>query len=313
MDSGRPPPLKDLVTVVIPTLNEEEAIGKVLDELFSEGFSRVVVVDGGSTDRTREIAASKGARVVMQEGRGKTLAIKTSLKYVDTPFTLIMDGDWTYPARHIRELLREALEKGYDEVIGARVYGRENIPLVNRFGNWIITKAFNVLFGVSLSDVCSGMYLVRTEVLREVDFVTRSFSIEVEIAALVASTSRRIGEIAISYRERIGRAKLGKRHGLLILVDAVRLAWRYNPAFFIFMASSALMVPALIILAWVAYELLFRGVKHFVWAILGMGALGAGILSLLLAIMALYLKRMEYRILDKIGRCAKAYSNTRLK
>ena len=71
---------KDLVTVVVPTINEEQAIGLVLDELFEVGCKNVLVVDGYSVDATVKMAESRGVRVVQQNGRGKTGAIKTALE-----------------------------------------------------------------------------------------------------------------------------------------------------------------------------------------------------------------------------------------
>ena len=288
------------MTVVIPTLNEEQAIGKVIEELKACGWSDILVVDGGSSDRTREIAESMGARVVLQEGKGKADAIRTAVKHVKTPYIVVMDGDYTYPARHINELVREMEEKGLDEVIGARLRGRENIPLVNRFGNWVITTAFNLLFATHLTDVCSGMYLVKTEVAREVGFEAKGFSVEVEIAAHVASTSRRIGEVPIEYRPRIGEPKLGKRHGIRIMLDALRLALRYNPVFLLFASASLVLVPSIALAAWVAYRWLLLGVKHYVWGIIAVVGLGVGVISFLLAVTSLYLKRLELRILDRI-------------
>ncbi|MEM0459749.1 MAG: glycosyltransferase family 2 protein [Thermofilaceae archaeon] len=295
----------ELVTIVIPTLNEEEAIGPVIDELKGFGWNNILVVDGNSDDATRTIAASKGAKVVVQEGRGKADAIKTAVKHVATPYVVIMDGDYTYPAKHIAELLEKAVGEGLDEVIGARRRGREHIPLVNRFGNWVITKAFNLLFATHLSDVCSGMYLVRTDVLREVRFEAKGFSVEVEIAAHVASTTRRIDEIPIEYRRRIGRPKLGKRHGFTIMLDALKLALRYNPVFLFFSASSLILVPSLTLAAWVGYRWLLLGVKHYVWGIIAIVGVGVGFISLLLAIMALYLKRLELRILERLQRAGR--------
>lgn len=295
----------ELVTIVIPTLNEEEAIGPVIDELKGFGWNNILVVDGNSDDATRTIAASKGAKVVVQEGRGKADAIKTAVKHVATPYVVVMDGDYTYPAKHIAELLEKAVGEGLDEVIGARRRGREHIPLVNRFGNWVITKAFNLLFATHLSDVCSGMYLVRTDVLREVRFEAKGFSVEVEIAAHVASTTRRIDEIPIEYRRRIGRPKLGKRHGFTIMLDALKLALRYNPVFLLFSASSLILVPSLTLAAWVGYRWLLQGVKHYVWGIIAIVGVGVGFISLLLAIMALYLKRLELRILERLQRAGR--------
>jgi dolichol-phosphate mannosyltransferase len=293
-------PVTGAVTVVIPTLNEEQAIGKVIEELKACGWSDILVVDGGSTDRTREVAESMGARVILQEGKGKADAVRTALKHVSTPYLVVMDGDYTYPGYRVAELLREAEEKGLDEVIGARARGRENIPLVNRFGNWVITKAFNLLFATHLTDVCSGMYLVRTEVAREVGFEAKGFSVEVEIAAHVASTTRRIGEIPIEYRPRIGKPKLGKRHGFRIMLDAVRLALRYNPVFLLFAAASLVLLPSAALAAWVGYRWLALGIKHYVWGIIAVVGLGVGFISLLLAVMSLYLKRLELRILERI-------------
>lgn len=288
------------LTIVIPTLNEEEAIGAVLDELLELGFDarQILVVDGHSTDRTVEIARGRGVRVVYQEGRGKSDALRTALDYVDTEYILVMDGDYTYDPRDILKMLRHI--DGNDYVIGCRSDGRENIPLLNRFGNWAITKAFNLLFGSGLRDVCSGMYLIRADIAREIKYESGGFSLEVEIASHVASMGGRMREVDINYRRRIGRPKLGKRHGFKIMLDAVMLAWKYNPAFFIFGVGSLLLAPAIAILGWVGYEYLFLGVKRYVWAMVGLSLLSIGVVASLLAIMSIFLKRLERRIMEKL-------------
>mgnify|MGYP001772706528 CR=1 FL=1 len=293
------------LTIVIPTLDEEAAIGLVIEELKSLGWTNILVVDGNSRDCTREIAESMGARVVLQKGKGKADAVRTAVKHVETPYILVMDGDYTYPAKHIAQLLEKMEKEDLDEVIGVRKKGRENIPLLNRFGNWIITKTFNLLFGTRLSDVCSGMYLVRTDLLREVEFEMKGFSIEVEIAAQIASTARRIGEVPIEYRRRVGKPKLGKRHGFTIMFDSIRLALRYNPVFLIFAPASLILVPSLVLAAWVFYSWLFQGIKHHIWGIIAVVGVGVGTIALFLAMMALYLKRLEYRIMGRLQKAIK--------
>ena len=295
-------PDKEL-TVVIPTLNEADAIGKVIDELRGYGYNNILVVDGHSDDGTAEIAREKGAYVILQEGRGKADAIRTAIKHVKTPYVVVMDGDYTYDPAYIKVMLE--VIKDADGVIGARIYGRENIPLLNRFGNWIITKAFNLLFGTKLRDVCSGMWMTRTEVLREMLPETRGFSIEVEVAANIASSAGLIKEVPIRYRRRIGKPKLKRVHGFGILKDVIKLSWAYSPVFFIFAIGSLILLPSLCVLAWVAFELFLFGVKHHVWAIIGIVGAGIGIVSLLLSIMALYFKRLEYRIMSKLKKLAK--------
>ncbi len=209
------------LTVVIPTLNEAEAIGRVLDEVVEAGVpkDRILVVDGGSSDGTAEIARGRGVRVILQEEKAD--AIRTALKVIDTEYVLVMDGDWTYPARFIPSLYRKIKSEGLDMVIGVRKWGEGSQGLVFRFGNWALTKLFNILFGTRIRDVLSGMYVIRTRALRDALFESRGFGIESEIAAHIASTSRRIGEVVIEYRRRLGRKKLGVLHGFQIAWDDV--------------------------------------------------------------------------------------------
>ena len=288
------------VTVVIPTLNEEEAIGLVIDELVEYGFPKenILVVDGYSTDNTLEIARSRGVRCILQHGEGKADAILSAARYVETPYMLVMDGDYTYDPKGIDEMLRRL--PGHSEVIGYRLYGRENISRLHRFGNWILTKVFNLIFGTSLNDVCSGMYVVRTDVVKGLIGKSKGFSIEVEIAA-AASHEGDIIEIPINYRERIGDNKLRTfKDGPSILWNIIRISWWYNPIFLIFAMGSLLLIPSLIVMGYVAYEYLFLGVKHFVWAILSVAGATAGVISLMLCLVSLYIKRMERRIIVQL-------------
>ena len=294
--------LNRLVTVVIPTLNEAEAIGPVLDELLEAGIrgENILVVDGGSTDGTVEIARERGVKVVFQEGRGKTAAIATALRHVPTPYVLVMDGDYTYPAKHVEPLLRRAVEEELDWVVGARRWGEGSQGLVFRLGNRILTGFFNLLFGTRLSDVLSGMYVVRTDRLRELFFESEGFGIESEIAAHITSMGGRIGEVPIKYRRRLGRKKLGVRHGFRIAWEMLRLAWHYNPVFIAFALCSLILIPGILLDLYVAYRYLAVGAKHYVKGIIGVTLTVAGAASLLLAILSLYMKRMELRLVRKL-------------
>ncbi len=289
----------DKVSIVIPTYNEEEAIGRVLDEILSLGIppERIIVVDGYSTDSTVEIARSRGVKVIYQNGSGKSDAIKTAIQHIETPYVLVMDGDYTYPAKYIPDLVRKAVDKGYAEVIGVRKWGRENIPLINRFGNWLLTKIFNLLFGTNLKDLLSGMYVVKTSILKRQILETRGFSIESEIAAAVASSfGGLIGEVPIEYRRRIGRKKLKIAHGLRIFLDIVKLAWKHNPVFFITFLGSLVLIPGIAIAVWVFLHYILYGIRLYIWGIVAVILIVSGFHSFLLAILALYLKRMEWRI-----------------
>jgi len=290
---------KQDVTVVLPTLNEEKAIGIVIDELRNEGYENILVVDGYSKDMTVKIAGEKGVKVVYQHGKGKAGALKTGIEHVETSYLLIMDADHTYDPKDIWKFLEHAND--YDEIIGVRV-NRENIPLMNRLGNWAITKAFNLLTGTSLRDICSGMYLLKTEAAKRLDIESASFDIEVEIATQLVSNGE-VTEVPVSYRSRIGRQKLSSlRHGARILLTIINLARIYNPAFLFAIMTALALIPGAIIYLWVFYRFMLYGIWHSGWALLGTALIILGGQGLIISTIALMLKRMERRIAKMIAK-----------
>jgi len=288
--------LFDDVTIVIPTLNEAEAIGRVIEEVVSVGVprERILVIDGRSTDGTADIARSMGVRVVVQGGYGKADAISTALLHVRTRYMLVMDGDYTYPAKYIPTLVGLARE-GYDEVIGARKYLEQGSQgLIYRVGNRLLSSLFNLLFDTRISDVLSGMYVVNTELLRGFSLGVRGFSIEAAIAAHVA-TMGRITEVPIEYRRRIGDKKLGVSHGFSIFRDMVKLSLSYNPAFIILLIASIVALVGLSLGVYVGYSYIFMGIKYYLKGLVAIILFMTGVQLLSLSIVSLFIKRMEYR------------------
>jgi len=283
----------DEVTVVIPTLNEAEGIGQVIDDLRHEGFSNILVVEGRSRDRTSQIASEKGAFVVLQHGTGKAGAIRTALDIVSTPYMAVMDGDCTYHASDLRNLLPYA--KDYVEVIGSRRKGRENIPRINRLGNLLVSKAFKLLLSCPVNDVLSGMYLVRTDILKSEELSSQSFDIEVEIATTMASSGK-VTEVPIEYGSRKGQQKLDSRQGFRILGTLFWMTYYESPLVLFGLLSSILAVPALGLLGWVAYEALAAGIFHSGIALFGVMLLLLGSQGMAVALMSLVTKRSEHRL-----------------
>ncbi|WP_226976155.1 glycosyltransferase family 2 protein [Pyrobaculum aerophilum] len=253
------------ITVVLPTLNEAQALPKVVEELRATGYRDILVVDGGSTDGTVEEAKRLGLRVIGQYGRGKGMALRTALMYVETPYVAVLDADYTYPPAELNKLV--PLLRHYDVVIGAR---QGKMPALYKLGNKVLAWLFRVLFGVDLRDPLTGMYVARTDVLREAVTEARGFDLEVEILAKALANGARVAEVPIQYRERIGKKKLRPWHGVGIAVKALELAYRLNPALFLTLIGALMLIPAVALGGWVAYRYFYQGVPHYM---LGLAAL----------------------------------------
>jgi len=283
---------RDDVTIVLPVLNEEDGVSAVIDELLENGYTKILVVDGYSTDLTAEVARRKGVTVIEQHGRGKTGAIQTAIENVRTPYMLIMDGDYTYDPSSIERFLTHI--NGYDQIVGAR--DQENISRLHRFGNRVISGLFNTVFGTHISDVCSGMYLLNSKSARALEFRTKGFSVEVEVLAQVAMDGT-VTEVPINYRKRIGEPKLSTLvHGFDILTSIFALARRFNPVFTFSLVAGSAAIPGIAIIAWVLWSWASFGVFHSGWALAGGGLLFFATQAFIVATIALLLKRSEMRI-----------------
>lgn len=292
------PIAKDQVTVVIPVKNEELAINCVIDELTQEGYRNLLVVDGYSSDKTPQIIHNKiGVVFIQQHGKGKTGAIKTAIEYVTTPYLLILDGDYTYAAKDIQRLLNHCAN--YAQVIGVR--NRENISRAHRVGNWLITKFFNLLMGTNLSDICSGMYLLKTDIAHNIELSSNNFATEVEIAAQTAAEYE-VTEVPIGYRCRLGKAKLSWRNGFGIITAVISLARKYHPVLLFSAVSVLSIIPALTVIIWVVYEQLAFGIWHSGWALMGGLLILFAAQALSVTTMVLLVKRSEKRIIKQIAK-----------
>jgi len=204
-------PLK--LSVVIPTLNEEDCIGQVMDEL-AEALSgkveyEVLVVDGMSTDRTRDIARSKGAVVVEEPRRGYGRAYKTGFAHAQGDYIATLDGDCTYPAESILPLV-EMLEREDLEFITTDRFGHMEegaMSIMHKIGNLALSFTTRLLFGRIIRDSQSGMWVFRREALRKirVEDDGMPFSEEIKIEAFRKLRSK---EVMIRYRRRVGEVKL---------------------------------------------------------------------------------------------------------
>lgn len=198
------------ITVVIPCLNEEEAIGEVLQRI-PPYIDEVIVVDNNSTDRTGDVARSLGARVVQENVRGYGRAYKRGFADSTGDIIVTLDGDHSYPVDAISYLLEAFLHLNVGFVSASRfpVQDPEAMNWMHRWGNRILSLAMSILFFRWVRDSQSGMWVFRRDALKEMKLESdgMAFSEEIKIEAL---RNRRIGfrEMLVLYSSRIGEKKL---------------------------------------------------------------------------------------------------------
>jgi len=291
--------LRDRVTVVIPTLNEEEAIGPLIDEIKEAGYRRILIVDGYSKDKTVMIASDKGAKVVGQHGKGKTGAVLVARDIVDTPYFLLMDGDYSYDPKDIDKFVRHS--NGYDHIIGFRPRNSPYISRTHKVGNWILTKTFNLLMGSNVPDVACGMYLMRTEKVRQLILDRQGFEIDQEIAAQMLLDGK-VTYVPINYRARLGKAKAPTwRQGFRALFAIIGLALRYNPVLLFSVLASLILIPAFILLFYAIYLYFFFHVYHGGYFLASLVLFVLGAQGFTVSTIAVMLRRIE-RKLNSFGK-----------
>ena len=206
------------VSVVIPTLNEEEGIGKTIDMIKVEEFKRrgwdleIIVVDGESKDRTREIARSKGAKVIIEPRKGYGRAYKTGLKEAKGEIIVTGDADATYPFDKIHEYIDYLLKNDLDFITTNRFAGLKKgaMSVKHVFGNLILSLTLRLLFMIKLRDSQSGMWIFRRDALKKIQPLEKfddgmPFSEEIKIEMF---RKVRAEEIPSALYIRKGKAKL---------------------------------------------------------------------------------------------------------
>ncbi|MCP4639273.1 MAG: DUF2064 domain-containing protein [bacterium] len=202
------------IGVMIPALNEERAIGRVLDAI-PEWVDRRVVVDNACTDATAEVARARGADVVNEPERGYGAACLAGIAALeacaDPPHIVVfLDGDFSDSPGEMDQLVDPILRREADMVIGSRV-ARDCQPGAltpqARFGNWLSCALMRMLWGVRYTDL-GPFRAIRLATLKALEMADRDFGWTVEMQVKAAKRGFRYGEVPVSYRKRIGTSKI---------------------------------------------------------------------------------------------------------
>jgi len=200
------------VSVIIPTMNEELSIGSVIDEVKQAVAAleyEILVVDTNSRDRTREIAASKGAVVIDEPRRGYGRAYKTGFEKATGDVIATLDADMTYPASEIPRFVEMLDSQGLDFVTTNRFARMEKGAMggKHRLGNWVLSLTTRVLFRVRVRDSQSGMWVFRRSILPRLELASDGMALSEEIK-IEAFRKAKATEVPITYRVRVGEVKL---------------------------------------------------------------------------------------------------------
>ncbi|MFQ5910567.1 MAG: glycosyltransferase family 2 protein [Thermoplasmata archaeon] len=201
------------LTVVIPTMNEADSIGRVIDEVKKhlKGVEyEILVVDTDSTDGTVEIAEEMGARVVNEPRRGYGRAYKTGFWEARGEHIATLDADCTYPPSIIPGFLQMVDSDQADFIIGDRLsnLSPEAMSLMHRIGNRILNVTARLLFRIRLKDSQSGMWVFRRGLLDSLNVVSDGMPFSEEIKVEAMTKGFRVMQIPIEYRPRTGEKKL---------------------------------------------------------------------------------------------------------
>lgn len=252
---------KPIVSVVLPCLNEEDALAICIDKIrkaFAENNidGEIVLSDNGSTDRSVEIAESMGVRVVHQPARGYGNAYLKGFSEAHGQYFIMADADDTYEFALIPKFLAK-LNEGYDFVTGSRYLdkGSANITWLHRYvGNPLLTLGLNTLFGTPYTDVYCGYRAFTREAYEKIQPVSPGMEFNLELAINAHLAGLKYCEIPIILAPRIGESKL----------NTFKDGWRSLRMMILYCPNKVFIVPGLtlFLLGLIVHAIVLFGLVH---------------------------------------------------
>jgi glycosyltransferase involved in cell wall biosynthesis len=223
--------------VLIPTINEERSIDKVINDIPLDIVDEIIVIDNGSEDKTIRIAQNAGATVLQEEERGYGAACLKGIDYISKKefinkddIVVFLDGDYSDYPEEMNIVIDPILNENYDMVIGSRILGKklgmsEEKALLPQaiFGNWLSTKFIRLFWGYSFTDL-GPFRAVKYQSLIDMNLQDRNYGWTVEMQIAAAKLKHKCKEVPVSYRVRIGESKVtGTINGSL--KAGVKILW----------------------------------------------------------------------------------------
>ena len=242
------------IAVLIPCYNEELTIEKVIKDFRKElPEADIYVYNNNSKDKTEEIARKNGAIVVNEYKQGKGNVVRSQFRDIEADIYVMVDGDDTYPAEFVHQLIEPVINGEADMAIGDRLsngtYKKENKRHFHEFGNNLVRKAINVLFKTKLKDIMTGYRVFNKRFVKNMPVLSPKFEIETEMSLYALDKKYIIKEIPIVYRDRPegSESKLNTvGDGIKVIKTIVRMFKDYMPLKFFGIIALILGICALI-------------------------------------------------------------------
>jgi glycosyltransferase involved in cell wall biosynthesis len=241
------------IAILIPCYNEAVTIGKVVDDFKREvPEATIYVYDNASSDDTAQIACDHGAVVRHEKRRGKGNVTRQMFREIEADCYVMVDGDATYPAQSVRELIKPVLADEADMVVGDRMstgaYAEKNTRALHGFGNGLVCWLINKIYRSDLNDIMSGYRAFSRLFVKTYPVVSSGFEVETEMSIHALDKGFRIVQAPIAYYDRPqgSYSKLSTlSDGLLVLKTIASLCREYRPMFFFNMLALVSLVVCL--------------------------------------------------------------------
>jgi glycosyltransferase involved in cell wall biosynthesis len=257
--------ISSAVSVIVPAFNEQGGIGPVLERIHQVLQKRrwdyeVIVVDDGSDDDTFAVAEGISNTKVLRHSRnrGYGSALKTGIRHAKFENLLITDADGTYPVDQIPEIVERLTHSDCDMVVGARVGENVSIPLLRRPAKWFIRKLAELVAGIPIPDLNSGLRVFRKDAsLPFFNMLPGGFSFTTTITLAMLTNGYIVEYIPISYFQRVGKSKLRPIRDTLNFIQLVLRITLYFAPLKIFVPISAALI--VIAIAWAVFSTIVLG------------------------------------------------------
>ena len=244
------------IAILIPCYNEEKTIEKVIKDFQKElPEAQIYVYNNNSSDSSVEIVKQFPNVILRNEyNQGKGNVVRRSFREVDADIYVMVDGDDTYPASAVHDLIKPIQDEEADMVVGDRLsngtYKKENKRKFHSFGNLLVRRTINLLFKANLKDIMSGYRAFNKIFVKNIPILSSGFEVETEMTLSALDKKFRIKEIPITYKDRPrgSKSKLNTiKDGTLVLKTILTMFKDYKPKSFFILISLILLILGIIV------------------------------------------------------------------